>query len=131
MIQLLLFSENTTTNTRLKNILKAEGIDTNISDSSSPEKTLQTLSRTKFDMVVLETANQSINYLKLLQKIKMLHPSVPVLMLSMDNTRTFALQAMRLNAHGFLTKDSMGLELADAVKSIRLGRCYMTTALTA
>ena len=131
MMQLLLFTENTDTRSTVDEILQKENISTTITSVSSHSQTLNQLERNRFDIVVLESTPHPRNSFELLQKIKMRFPSIPVLMLSLNNRRAFAIQAMRLNAQGFLTNDRITSEFADAVKSIRLGRCYMTTELTA
>ena len=131
MIQLLLLTQNVKTRDRLKSILQSEDVPTKITTVTSLERALTQMSRSAFDIVVLETVAKESNHLELLQIIKMRHPSIPVLMLSLDTSRASAIQVMRRNAHGYLTTESIHSELADAVKTIQLGRCYMTTALTA
>ena len=130
-MKLLLFTQNEKTTNTVEEILLTENISTQITTVTSPTDTLSLLAGNAFELVVLETSAKPRNTFELLQKIKMQHPAIPVLMLSLNNARAFAIQAMRLNAQGFLTNDRMASELADAVKSIRLGRCYITTALTA
>ena len=130
-MQILLLTENAETRNTVSDILSTENIPTVITDAEYDENPLDLLSQTHYDIVVLDATRTDCNCFELLQKIKMRHPSTPVLILSLNNTRAFALQAMRLNAQGFLTNDRIVSEFADAVKSIRLGRCYMTTELTA
>lgn len=130
-MQILLLTENAETRNTVGEILLAENIPSVITASNYIAHPLDLLAQKHYDMVVLDATKTSCNCFDLLKKIKMRHPSTPVLMLSLNNTRAFALQAMRLNAHGFLTNDRIVSEFADAVKSIRLGRCYMTTELTA
>jgi two-component system, NarL family, invasion response regulator UvrY len=131
MIHLLLLTQNVETEYRLTSILDSENLTTTTTSVPSIDQALFQMSQNQFDIVVFETASNGSNHLELLQILKMQHPSIPVLMLSIDNSRAGAIQAMRRNAHGYLTSERIGSELADAVKTIQMGRCYMTTALTA
>lgn len=131
MFHILFFKDGSSTSSNLKNILADEGIESEIEIIENELDALRRLNVCKYDLLVLGTSSPRLNSLKLLQKIKLYHPAQPVLVLSINNTRSFALQAMRLNAQGYLTNDSIVHELADAVKSIALGRSYMTTSLTA
>ena len=130
-MKLLLFTVNANTRNTVHTILADENISAHIISAKSHEQTLEHLMHQSFDMVIIESTAHSRNDFELLKKIKMHHPTIPVLMLSLNNTRAFAVQAMRLNAQGFLSNDRIASEFADAVKSIQLGRCYMTTELTA
>lgn len=131
MIHILFINNPTTARSDIQEVLESEGIQSSVETIHDEEIALPKLASNTYDLVVIGTSQKSINSLKLLQKIKLYHPMQPVLVLSLNNTRSFAIQAMRLNAQGYLTNDTVHLELADAIKSIKLGRSYITTALTA
>lgn len=130
MFQILLISDNDPTEANLKQTLMSDEIDGEITKTAAIDDALKILKIQQFDLVVLDAKPEMSNRLKLLQKLKLYYPAQPVLMLGQNTNRSFALQAMRLNAQGYLTEASVNHEFTDAVKSISLGRSYMTTTLT-
>jgi DNA-binding NarL/FixJ family response regulator len=61
--------------------------------------------------------------------VKTEHPSVPVLVLTMHAEEQYALRAFRSGASGYLTKDSAGAELVQAIRKLAGGGGFVTTSL--
>ena len=65
----------------------------------------------------------------LIRQMKDEAPKLPILILTMHEEEQYAVRAMRAGAHGYLTKESAGLELVSAIHRIASGRPYISVAV--
>jgi DNA-binding NarL/FixJ family response regulator len=82
-----------------------------------------------WDLVILDVSLPDKHGLEVLKEIKLLRPTLPVLMLSLYPEREFALRALKAGASGYLTKDRAPSELLCAVKEVSAGRRYIPQSL--
>jgi DNA-binding NarL/FixJ family response regulator len=69
------------------------------------------------------------NGMAVLKKLKKMKPNLQVLILSMHPKKQYAMQALKLGAAGYLTKESAPQELIAAIKEVSQGRKYITKSL--
>ena len=86
----------------LRMILEYEGY--RVLEASSGEDALSILSRSHPDAVLLDIRMKGISGLEALERIRALHPGLPVLMVSGHGTIETAVAALRLGAQDFLEK---------------------------
>ena len=67
--------------------------------------------------------------LEVLKQLKLIKPSLPVLMLSMHPEEQYAVRALRAGAAGYLTKESAPDELVGAIRKVAKGGRYITSTL--
>jgi DNA-binding NarL/FixJ family response regulator len=82
-----------------------------------------------WDLVLLDISMPGRSGLEALVELKKQKPRLPVLMLSMFSEREYAVRALKGGAAGYLTKQSLGRELVEAVKKALAGGRYITPAL--
>ncbi|WP_298292880.1 response regulator transcription factor [Thiomonas sp.] len=90
------------------------------------EPALQLVRTQRWSAVLLDVSMPEGNGLDLLKRIKALHPTLPVLMLSMHPEQQFALRALRGGAAGYLTKGSSPDVLVQAIHKVVHGGRYLT-----
>lgn len=83
-------------------ILKREGYP--ISAVGTGREALQLLKSYRFSLVILDILLPDLNGLILLPQIQRLCPSLPVLVLSSDDSLDTTMQAIKLGARGYLVK---------------------------
>lgn len=86
----------------LSDILRDEGF--NVITASSGEDAIKLLKENIPDIVFLDVWLSGINGLETLIKIKSLHPTMPVIMISGHATTDLAVKAVKSGAHNFLDK---------------------------
>lgn len=124
-MKILLADDHTLFRSGLRRILEEEFTDAEIEESPSCGETLKKLRQKSADLLLLDIAMGDKNSLHILPEIKTLHPSMPVLILSMYNDRQFVVQSLRAGAAGYLTKERAPEELIRAIRAILSGRRYI------
>src|SRR5580704_10657110 len=82
------------------------------------------------DVVVTDISMPLLNGLDAVRQIRMRHPHVKVIILTMHRETQLAVDAFRAGAAGYMLKVSPGEELITAISQVALGRAYVTTLLT-
>jgi DNA-binding NarL/FixJ family response regulator len=81
------------------------------------------------DVVVSDISMPLLNGLDAVRQIRMRHPHVKVIILTMHRETQLAVDAFRAGASGYVLKVSPGEELITAIEQVALGRSYVTTLL--
>ena len=96
---------------------------------ANAREALSAVRREPWNLLILDIALPDKHGLEVLKEVKLLRPTLPVLMLSLYPEREFALRALKAGASGYLTKDRAPSELLTAIKQILAGRRYITSSL--
>lgn len=83
----------------------------------------------KWDIVVSDLSMPGRSGLDALQQIKISHPGLPVLILSIHPEEQYALRALKAGAAGYLSKDTAPDELVKAVQKVLLGKKYISQSI--
>lgn len=113
----------------VKDLLLAKGLCHAVVEAASAEAALTAVRRESWDLLVLDVALPDKHGIEVLKEVKLLRPSLPVIMLSLYPEREFALRAIKAGASGYLTKDRPPSELVKAVEEVAAGRRYITPSL--
>ena len=92
---------------------------------------LRKIGKKRYTVVVLDISMPGKSGLDVLKEIRIEHPKLPVLMLSMYPEDQYAMRALRLGASGYVTKDSAPEELVTAIRTVAAGRKYISSDLAA
>lgn len=99
-----------------------------VEEAESGEEALSKVQEGEFDLVLLDIALPGKRGLEVLKEMKLLNPSLPVLMLSMHPEEQYAVQSLRAGASGYLTKGSAPEELINAIQKVLSGGKYVGAA---
>lgn len=83
----------------------------------------------KWHIVILDVSLPDGSGLDVLKQMRAIRPHTPVLILSMYPEDQFAVRLLRAGAAGYLTKKAAAQELVKAVRKVRAGGKYVSTAL--
>ena len=98
-------------------------------EARTAQETLEHVRRQDWDVVILDISMPGKSGLDILDDLKRLRPTMPILLLSMHPEQQFARRALKSGAAGYLTKDSVTEELKEAVKKIVGGGRYVSATL--
>jgi DNA-binding NarL/FixJ family response regulator len=76
------------------------------------------------DLVILDISMPYLGGIETARQIKMLYPSVKILLLSIHSNKEYFEYAAAGGADGYLSKSGMDKELLAAIKTIRAGAFY-------
>jgi two-component system, NarL family, invasion response regulator UvrY len=129
MIRILVVDDHAIVREGLKQIL-GDVNDMSVGDeaASGPEA-LAKLRSGGFDVVLLDISLPGQSGLEILKEIRLEHPKLPVLILSMHAEEQYAVRTLRAGAFGYLTKSSAPDELIGAIRKVSCGRKYVSASL--
>lgn len=79
------------------------------------------------DVVLLDVTMPAMNGFTALQEITSRFPAIHVIMLTMHESREYAIQALRGGAAGFIPKSAASAELQEAIEAVMRGKTYVST----
>jgi two-component system, NarL family, invasion response regulator UvrY len=100
-----------------------------IEEAGDGDELLNKLDLDNFNILVLDIALPGKSGLELLETVKTNWPSINVLILSMHSQEQYAIRAFKHGASAYLTKEVASEELLIALKTVWLGKRYITPSI--
>ena len=82
-----------------------------------------------YDIVLLDISLPDKHGIEVLKQLKLNHPQLSVLMLSMHAEDQYAVRSMKTGASGYLNKQSAPVQLVDAIRQVGKGKKYISNEL--
>jgi DNA-binding NarL/FixJ family response regulator len=101
-----------------------------LAECGDGQEVLEVANRTQPDVLLLDITLPGLNGIEVAQRVKKLSPSTRVLILSMHTEPEFVVQALRAGVEGYLIKDAAVAELKVALDSLKVGRTYLSPAIS-
>lgn len=95
-------------------------------EAVSGRDVLQQVQTYPYDVLVLDLSMPGGGGLEVLRELRSAHPSLPVLILSVQPAEQYALRTIKAGAAGYLTKETAPEELVTAIRRIARGDRYIT-----
>ena len=129
MLRILIADDHTVVRKGLKQILLDEFPGAEIEEVADGGELIKKVMAAKWDVVVSDLSMPGRSGLEALQQIKISHPDLPVLILSIHPEEQYAIRALKSGAAGYLSKDTAPDELVKAVQKVLLGKKYISQAI--
>ncbi len=129
MLRILIADDHTVVRKGLRQILLDEFPGAVIEEVADGAELIKKALSAKWDVVVSDLSMPGRSGLEALQQIKLSHPDLPVLILSIHPEEQYALRALKSGASGYLSKDTAPDELVKAVQKVLLGKKYISQAI--
>ena len=129
MLRILIADDHTVVRKGLKQILLDEFPGAEIEEVADGGELVKKVMAAKWDVVVSDLSMPGRSGLEALQQIKISHPDLPVLILSIHPEEQYAIRALKSGAAGYLSKDTAPDELVKAVQKVLLGKKYISQAI--
>ena len=100
-----------------------------IEEVPDAESLFEKVTEKEWDLIITDFNMPGRTGLDALRQIKMSHPKIPILLMSMYSENKFGIRAIKAGASGYLGKDRIHEELLIAVKMVLQGRRYITPAI--
>ena len=100
-----------------------------VAEASDGLELLRVLKQYDVDMVLLDISMPGLRGIEAAREIKISHPDIKVLILTMHKKKEYIRHAFSAGADGYLLKEATGVELFDAISAIRNGEDYVSKAL--
>lgn len=129
MIKILVVDDHAVVRAGLRNFL-ADCPDMEIAgDAANSEQAVRLVREQDWNVVLLDISLPDKSGVDVLKQIKREKPDLPVLVLSMHAENRYAVQLLRNGASGYLQKEAMASDLVGAIRTVVLGRKYVSPAV--
>ena len=95
-------------------------------EAASGPEALEGLAKARPSLAVVDISLKNSNGLELIKDLKVLHPDLPVLVLSMYDESLYAERVLRAGAKGYITKQEATTKVVGAIRKILAGEVYMS-----
>jgi DNA-binding NarL/FixJ family response regulator len=99
-------------------------------EADSRASALAVVQREQPHLAVVDLSLRQENGLELIKDLRVLHPDLAILVLSMHDESLYAERALRAGARGYITKVEPPAEIERALRRVRDGRIYLSPRLT-
>lgn len=110
----------------LRLLLEMQGDIEVIGDTASGRDAVCQVTQLHPDVVVMDIAMPELNGIEATRQIREACPSVQVVVLSMYSTAEHIFRALQAGAHGYVLKESAGVEVVNAVRAVHSGHRYLS-----
>jgi len=129
MIKILIADDHPIVRKGLKQILAETPNIVVAGEANNGAEVLQKVLKDEYDMVLLDISMPGRDGIETLKELKSLKPNLPVLILSIHPEDQYAVRVLRAGAYGYLTKESAPEELISAIRTVSLGRKYISPSV--
>jgi DNA-binding NarL/FixJ family response regulator len=95
-------------------------------DRQEGMKVVGSAERLQPDVIIMDLVMPDLNGIEATQRILSMNPAAAIIALSASHTSEHVSRALRAGARGYVIKDARGAELVDAVKTVSMGRRYLS-----
>ncbi|MDP2917574.1 MAG: response regulator transcription factor [Dehalococcoidia bacterium] len=96
-------------------------------DGTEAAKLVESL---KPDVLVTDLKMPEVNGIELTRQTRELSPKTAVVILSIHGENAYVFEALRAGARGYVLKESISDDLANAIRAALCGNCYLSPPLT-
>lgn len=124
-IRIMLVDDHAVVRAGVRRLLEQEDNLQVVCEAESGEKAYQLFGEHLPDITVMDLSMPGMGGLEAIKRILTRYPTAKILVLSMHDNVTFAGQAIKVGAKGYLSKTGLSEELIDAIKWIALGQTFL------
>jgi DNA-binding NarL/FixJ family response regulator len=110
----------------VRRLLEQEPLFEVIGEAESGEKAYQIFGELKPDVMVMDLSMPGMGGLEGIRRILMRYEKAKILVLSMHEDLSFANQALKLGAKGYLTKNTLADDLVKSIETVMQGDVFLS-----
>jgi DNA-binding NarL/FixJ family response regulator len=110
----------------LRLLIETQGDMKVVGEASNGRDASRQVLRTNPDVVVMDVAMPELNGVEATRQIRENSPATKVIILSMHSSSEHIFQALKAGAHGYLLKESAGIEVINAIRSVYSGKRFLS-----
>ena len=113
----------------VRRLLEQEPLFEVIGEAESGEKAYQIFSELKPDVMVMDLSMPGMGGLEAIRRILMRYEKAKILVLSMHEDLSFANQALKLGAKGYLIKNALADDLVKSIETVSNGEVFLSAEI--
>jgi DNA-binding NarL/FixJ family response regulator len=123
---IILVDDHAVVRAGVSRLLEQEPLFEVIGEAESGEKAYQIFGELKPDVMVMDLSMPGMGGLESIRRILMRYEKAKILVLSMHEDLSFANQALKLGAKGYLTKNTLADDLVKSIETVTQGDVFLS-----
>lgn len=129
-ITVLLADDHAVVRDGLRFMLQAQPDIQVVGDAATGREAVRQVAERCPEVAVLDITMPDLNGIEATQKMREICPDTKVIILSMHSSTEHVFQALQAGARGYLLKESAGVEVVEAVRSVHAGQRYLSAKIS-
>ena len=129
MINIIIADDHEIVRAGLKQIISNSNDLVVKGEANDGQQLLEKVRDEEYDVVLLDIKMPGRSGLDILKQLKVEYPDIPVIVLSMHPEDQYAVRTIKAGAAGYLTKETAGEKLIEAIKKVFNGGKYISPTL--
>ena len=129
MIKIIIADDHQLIREGLKRVIQRETDFELIAETDNPLEVIELVQTKEFDVLILDINFPQKSGFEVLKEVKLIKPQSRILMLSIHPEERYALRTLKAGASGYLNKDCEPEELLNAIRTISVGKKYITPSI--
>jgi len=125
-VSIVLVDDHAVVRAGVRRLLEQEALFDVIGEAESGEKAYQLFGELKPDVMVIDLSMPDMGGLEAIRRILMRHERARILVLTMHEDLSFANQALKLGAKGYLIKNTLGDDLVKSIQTVSRGEVFLS-----
>jgi len=125
-IRVLLADDHTILRAGLKMMLSVQPDIEIVGEASDGRQAIAEAQRLQPDVILMDITMPELNGIEATRQVKKLLPETRVLVLTMHENEEYLFQVLRAGASGYILKEAADTELISAIRSVYVGRFYLS-----
>ena len=125
-IKIVLVDDHAVVRAGVKRLLEQEDLFEVTGEAENGEKAYQLFGELSPDVMVMDLSMPGMGGLEAIRRILMRYEKAKILVLSMHEDFSFAKQALKLGAKGYLIKNTLGDDLVKSIQAISNGEVFLS-----
>ena len=123
---IILVDDHAVVRAGVRRLLEQQPLFEVIGEAESGEKAYQLFGELKPDVMVMDLSMPGMGGLESIRRILMRYEKAKILVLSMHEDLSFANQALKLGAKGYLTKNTLADDLVKSIETVTQGDVFLS-----
>jgi len=129
MIRIVIADDHEIVRAGLKQIISDDEDMEVAGEANNGENLIELVKKNDYDIVLLDLKMSGISGIDAIKYIKAIKPELPVIILSMHAEDQYAVRTIKAGASGYLTKETAGENLVNAIRKVVAGGKYISPTL--
>ena len=125
-VTIVLVDDHSVVRAGVRRLLEQEALFDVIGEAESGEKAYHMFGALKPDVMVMDLSMPGMGGLEAIRRILMRHERARILVLTMHEDLSFANQALKLGAKGYLIKNTLGDDLVKSIQTVSRGEVFLS-----
>jgi two-component system invasion response regulator UvrY len=125
-VTIVLVDDHAVVRAGVRRLLEQEALFEVIGEAESGEKAYHMFGALKPDVMVMDLSMPGMGGLEGIRRILMRHERARILVLTMHEDLSFANQALKLGAKGYLIKNTLGDDLVKSIQTVSRGEVFLS-----